>query len=373
MTSFSQADRKSEHRPADPLYGGVGKTMILNGTTTTNLKGKNSMKNINISVDTGNKMMKTPHFVFPAGLTNHYGQEPVNVVDVEYIRCGKNYYTISEQHIPNVQDKSSDDSYNVLLMIAMAKELSVIGLDNLKDTDGVVRVTISLAVGLPIQHYKALTPTYMRNYRNGGAPYVFAYKPLGGKLTKYEITVSKVRVFPQGFAAAQSNADVKAIVRDGNAVIIDIGGYTTDMCRMKNGAPTSTANRTFNSLGMNALYRDIANLLENALFVRFSDEAIDQILDPSKKTENLPKRILEDCREMPRDYAKRLVNTIIFEEQVDFYTNKLIFVGGGSLRLRDYIEEAVKARGGKAYFIEDIKANAIGYQSLAADFARIGK
>lgn len=336
-------------------------------------KGKNSMSNINISVDSGNKMMKTPNFVFPAGLKNHYGKEPVNVVDIEYIRYGKNYYTISEQHIPNVKDKSSDESYNILMMVAIAKELQLFGLDKLKDLDGVIRTTISLAVGLPISHYKSLGPVYAKNYRNGGLPYVFAYKPLGGKLTKYEITVSKVRVFPQGFAAAQSNADVKKVVRDGSAVIIDMGGYTTDMCRVKNGAPTSEDNRTYNALGMNALYHDIANHLEDLLSVRFDDEAIDQILDPNKKIENLPKRAVDDCREMTRDYAKRLVNTIVGEGQVNFYTNKLIFVGGGALRLREYIAEAVKERGGKPYFIDDIKANAIGYHGLAADFARIGK
>ena len=118
------------------------------------------MSNINISVDSGNKMMKTPNFVFPAGLKNHYGKEPVNVVDIEYIRYGKNYYTISEQHIPNVKDKSSDESYNILMMVAIAKELQLFGLDKLKDLDGVIRTTISLAVGLPISHYKSLGPVY---------------------------------------------------------------------------------------------------------------------------------------------------------------------------------------------------------------------
>lgn len=46
----------------------------------------------------------------------------------------------------------------------------------------------------------------------------------------------------------------------------------------------------------------------------------------------------------------------------------VVFVGGGSLRLRPYITEAIKARGGAGAvkWIPELKANAIGYYALTA-------
>lgn len=332
------------------------------------------MSNIIISVDTGNKMMKTPNFVFSAGLTKHYGKEPVNVVDTEYLRVGKHSYTVSEQHIANVADKSSEPDYTLLVLIAIAKELNFAGIDKVKDADGVVRTSITLAMGLPISHYGRYQDNYKKAYRNGGKPYEFAFKPLGGKLTKYEITVNRVHMFPQGFAAAQSNAEVQGLVRSGSAIIIDVGGFTTDMCRVKDGRPTPDHTKTYNNMGMNTLYNEIANRLEDIYFVRVEDEAIERMLDDDKEVlGDIPKQAIEVARESAADFAKRLANTVIGEGGVDFLTNKVIFAGGGSLRLRPYITEVVKKRGGKPYFIDDIRANAIGYVNLATARERMRK
>lgn len=98
-----------------------------------------------IGVDHGNKQIKTAHgepFVsgLQQSLTRPFGQS------LQY--CGT-YYTLSNERIPFHKDKTEDDRFFVLTLIAIAEEITARGLSEKEQQH------IQLAVGRP-QHILAL-------------------------------------------------------------------------------------------------------------------------------------------------------------------------------------------------------------------------
>ena len=98
-----------------------------------------------IGVDHGNKQIKTVHgepFVsgLQQSLTRPFGQS------LQY--CGT-YYTLSNERIPFHKDKTEDDRFFVLTLIAIAEEITARGLSEKEQQH------IQLAVVCP-QHILAL-------------------------------------------------------------------------------------------------------------------------------------------------------------------------------------------------------------------------
>lgn len=78
-----------------------------------------------IGVDHGNKQIKTVHCApFVSGLqqsmTRPFG------LSLQY---GGNYYTLSNERIPYRKDKTGDDRFFILTLIAIAEELTARGVD----------------------------------------------------------------------------------------------------------------------------------------------------------------------------------------------------------------------------------------------------
>lgn len=71
-----------------------------------------------ISVDTGNKMIKTEHYEFNSG---------IDVLDTipgendEVIEFGGKYYRTTNRRISYMEDKTEDDRYYILTLIAIAR------------------------------------------------------------------------------------------------------------------------------------------------------------------------------------------------------------------------------------------------------------
>ena len=66
-------------------------------------------------------------------------------------------------------------------------------------------------------------------------------------------------------------------------------------------------------------------------------------------------------QDMTKTYVDDLLGTLR-ERGIDLKTGCVVFIGGGALLLREYLENSDKV--GKCVFIEDICANAKGYGPL---------
>ena len=71
-----------------------------------------------IAIDHGNYAIKTPHFSFISGLTEHTVKPPMAEEVLEY--NGK-YWSLTGQRLPYMRDKTRDDRYFILSLFALLR------------------------------------------------------------------------------------------------------------------------------------------------------------------------------------------------------------------------------------------------------------
>ncbi len=111
--------------------------------------------------------------------------------------------------------------------------------------------------------------------------------------------------------------------------------------------------------GVILLYNRICTKV-NSEFNRLLQETdIDAILKGQGAT--YPPRVVLLVEQMAQDFVNDLLNRLR-EQMLDLSSGVVVFVGGGTILLRRQIEASAKI--GKAIFVEDINANARGYELL---------
>jgi len=140
--------------------------------------------------------------------------------------------------------------------------------------------------------------------------------------------------------------------------VIDIGGFTVDYVRLRNGVPDMAACDSLES-GVIVLYNQIKAKVNAELDVLLDEEEIDQILRG-----NVDGMDLEVAERVERG-AQEFVNDLLSglrERMLELKSGKVIFTGGGAILLRRQIEASGKIE--ESVFVEDINANAKGYDLL---------
>jgi plasmid segregation protein ParM len=307
------------------------------------------MKKI-ISIDHGNKLIKTAHHVFPVGL-----------VENKYLPsiCGDvlNYqgktYTVADQNLPVLNDKTENDRYFILSLFAIGKELAEEAemLRKLTPND---HIKVELLIGLPLLHFEIYKKKFAEYFTNRAG--VIRYE-LNGK--PYAIRITDATVFPQAFSAA---ATVFDRLQGSNIVnIVDVGGFTVDCLQLEKFKP-NIALCTSLYLGVNTLFQSINDQMRSMGGRDIANSIIEGILrkDPADLAEYSEKRI-EMITSAAAAHTERMLDEIA-QKNFDLQEDKTVFMGGGSILLEEYIRKSGKVQ--KPIFIGDVHANAIGYQKL---------
>ena len=296
-----------------------------------------------ISVDHGNKSIKTPHAIFTSGLVMSDGLQGFKT---DYIGWNGKYYSLTERRISYLRDKTEDDRFFILTLFAIAKELEYRDVSETLDP-----IDITLLVGLPPAHYEQLHSRFEQYFLRRREAIDFEYN---GKY--YSVRINKVLSYPQAFAAAVTQ--YSTLKAHSVAYIIDIGGFTIDVLKLRYGRPDLEVVESFEK-GVITLYNSIASKC-NSQYARILEECeIDEVIRNQPTV--LPGEVQQLIRIMTSDFLAEFYN-FLRERGIDVSTSKCVFAGGGSLLLRGMIE-----RGNKVafpIFIEDIHANAIGYEVL---------
>lgn len=296
-----------------------------------------------ISVDHGNKSIKTPHAIFTSGLVMSDGLQGFKT---DYIGWNGKYYSLTERRISYLRDKTEDDRFFILTLFAIAKELEYRDVSETLDP-----IDITLLVGLPPAHYEQLHSRFEQYFLHRREAIDFEYN---GKY--YSVRINKVLSYPQAFAAAVTQ--YSTLKAHSVAYIIDIGGFTIDVLKLRFGRPDLEVVESFEK-GVITLYNSIASKC-NSQYARILEECeIDEVIRNQPTV--LPGEVQQLIRSMTADFLAEFYN-FLRERGIDVSTSKCVFAGGGSLLLRGMIE-----RGNKVafpIFIEDIHANAIGYEVL---------
>ena len=296
-----------------------------------------------ISVDHGNKSIKTPHAIFTSGLVMSDGLQGFKT---DYIGWNGKYYSLTERRISYLRDKTEDDRFFILTLFAIAKELEYRDVSETLDP-----IDVTLLVGLPPAHYEQLHSRFEQYFLRRLEAIDFEYN---GKY--YSVRINKVLSYPQAFAAAVTQ--YSTLKAHSVAYIIDIGGFTIDVLKLRFGRPDLEVVESFEK-GVITLYNSIASKC-NSQYARILEECeIDEVIRNQPTV--LPGEVQQLIRVMTSDFLAEFYN-FLRERGIDVSTSKCVFAGGGSLLLRGMIE-----RGNKVafpIFIEDIHANAIGYEVL---------
>lgn len=288
-----------------------------------------------IGIDHGFGNMKTRNTVFRSGV-KAYKDVPTFGTDV--LEYGGMYYLIGEGHKPFSADKAADQDYYVLTLAAAAKELKCRGL---------CKADVILAVGLPIVWVSNQREAF-KNYLLQERDVSFRYKGLD-----YQIHISDVRVYPQGFAAVAANL----AEYDGINILADIGNGTMNTLYINDHKPQADKFYT-DKLGVQQCINQIKNRLLAETGTTVNEGQIEDFLITGRSN------IRAEYQQAMQEEAEEYVNGI-FTKLVEYDYNpdlmKLYIVGGGGCLVKNfgrYDPERVE-------IINDICATAKGYEVVA--------
>ena len=136
--------------------------------------------------------------------------------------------------------------------------------------------------------------------------------------------------------------------------MVDIGGFTADYVCLRNGVPDMAACDSMES-GVILLYNRIRARANAGLDILLEENEIDRILRGEDKD------AAPEVAALVEQEAQEFISGLR-ERMIELKSGKVVFLGGGATLLRRQIEASGKV--GQAAFVEDINANAKGYEYL---------
>lgn len=299
-----------------------------------------------IGIDHGFSQMKTTNHLFTSSLNeskiNLHTFNDILTVD------GKTYQ-VGGQRKKHNKNKTINDDYYYLTLASIAKEIQTKKLNS--DID------VHLAVGLPLMDYQRNYLDFMQYLKRTSQPVYFSFNDTG-----YCIHIQKVSCYVQGFSAIYNEWNEQRLNDDEPfCAVIDVGGWTTDTFNMIEGIP-QTDTMISQEFGTIELFNNIHHRVQSETGSSIADAQIQYYLmdKPLRLAEMMKKLIDEECEL----YAQSLISKLS-ETKIDVQSTPLIFLGGGSVLLKTHLSRMIHPD--MIYFIDDIHANAKGYEVLAYD------
>lgn len=288
-----------------------------------------------VGIDHGFSMMKTVHTTFENGVEQLGGEATLVANTLHY--QGK-YYKVGEGRLPLMQTKTEDESYFLLTLVAIAKELDVYQQRE---------ANVALAVGLPFSRFGKEKEAFQKYLRREG---LIEFQYCG---RKYQIRIRKVYVFPQCYAAIVNQ--LRMYGREN--LIVDIGSKTVDIIHTRNYVPIESESTSIPEALIQCM-EGIKSSVYQIYNRKVSEDMIQQMMVEGDA--NIP----EECKELIRlglvGFAKRIESKIV-ELGFDLEMIPVIYAGGGAQVMKRYGSQKL----GNIHYLEDICANAKGYEYLA--------
>lgn len=318
------------------------------------------MAPIVMGIDHGNGNMKTANCVFPCGFKKQE-TKPSELFSKDILEYKGNYYSLVPNRFSYEIDKTKNENCLILTLFAIAKEAvsrakkEKQDFDFKRDFSGYVGKEVVLSVGLPPAHFEKQRESF-KNYFLSAARYglEFTYND-----KRFFIYVKEVFVFPQDYAAAIIYKQ-ELIKKYSTVYCIDIGDGTVDLMALKNGMPDKETMLS-RELGMSRLREQIVDDIINDYNMTLDGSTIEDVLTPGKEV-IAPDDIVLRIRQETSQWAGKIVDQL-HSKVPDFRFAPTIFCGGGSKLLAPYLEDT--GMFGVTEYIEDIHANAVGYEEIA--------
>lgn len=144
--------------------------------------------------------------------------------------------------------------------------------------------------------------------------------------------------------------------------IVDIGGLTIDVLLLKNSVPDLHFCRSFET-GVITMTNLIIGKISAKHGLKLAEDQITAAIKGDKRLV-LPQAVIDDIIAFAKEEHANAILDELRENMVELKANPVIFIGGGSILFKPFIENSPMIV--KADFVLDEKANAIGYAMLAA-------
>lgn len=301
------------------------------------------IKRVRIAIDHGNRNIKTVHTVFTTGI-NESDIRPGRGVD--YLEYNGKFYVPSNRRIPYQRDKTQDQRFFALTLLGIAKELEQ--NSNIEKGD---LLQVQLPIGLPPKHFAELYDKYEKFFKGKGDMIRFTYRQ-----NEYHINIVDVMAFPQDYAAIM--LQYKEICEYPKVVGVDIGGFTTDYLMFRTGIEDMEICDSMET-GIISLYNRIIARIRADYDVLLEEIDVDSIIKGKKGLYET--KVVNAVLQEAEAYVTDLLASLR-ERGIDLKSTLFIFLGGGSILLKELIESSGVIS--HVQFIEDIHANAKGYDYL---------
>ena len=296
-----------------------------------------------VGVDHGYAAMKTAHFSFPSGLVA-YEHEPYTLKDV--LEYGGKFYVVGSGRQALQKNKTQTEDYYLLTLAAIAKELSFRHAEPAAE--------IHLAAGLPLTSFGREKNAFRDYLLRDGKTVSFRYEG-----QEYSITIRKVSLFPQGYAAILQHSD---LLNEPSVILADIGGWTVDIMRLDNRIPNAASCRSL-ELGMIRCLDEIAEQVRRSLNLSLTGAQIENVLRGSP--DSMDDRVKAIIQREAGIYARRILSAIA-EAGLDCRAMPVVFLGGGAGLMKRYLPQGSVLH---PVILDDDKLNAQAYERLASQVA----
>lgn len=173
---------------------------------------------------------------------------------------------------------------------------------------------------------------------------------------EYSITIRKVSLFPQGYAAVLTQS---ILLDEPSVIVADIGGWTVDLMRLDNRIPNASTCRSL-ELGMIRCLDEIGEQIRRALGLSMTATQMESVLRGDAVHINEDARKIIDRQ--ADAYVHRLLSAIT-ESGLDTRAMPAVFLGGGAALLKRNVSAADGLC--RPVILDDVSLNAIGYERLA--------
>ena len=281
-----------------------------------------------IGIDHGWSMMKTISQVFVTGV-KEITTTPALFGDVlEYE--GK-FYKVGTVRQEVKDTKVEDDSFYLLTLAAVAKELKRRGLAEAK---------VFLAVGLPLTRFGAEKNDFIKYLtKNKRVSFKYENEP-------YHIEIGDVAVFPQCYAAVVDK--IPAMAK--KTLIVDIGSWTIDIMPVINKSPDESKCVTIPK-GLITCMRSINEQCVRQLNGEVDESEIQNIMRYGRS--DIDDEYFAIIKAEIEDFVDKVYNSIR-EFGYNLKTTPIVFVGGGAVVMKNFGSHDAK----NISYNLDVKANA---------------
>jgi plasmid segregation protein ParM len=291
-----------------------------------------------VGIDHGYGYTKTRHSVLASGVATLESAPPLmtNVVKFNDI-----YYQVGVEPDGLAEDKTSNIDYYILTLSAIAEEMK---------NFHILSADITMAVGLPLTRYGTEKEAFLE-YLNQYASVDFEYEE-----KTYHININpNIYIYPQGYAAvAPKIASIK-----GTCYLVDIGTGTTEILPISGDHKIDLKRAKTIQHGVSDLFARV-NAAVSEVF--HGEMSRDQIIDILLCRECvIPEKVKNLCLKQIAAWCSDTIK-ILRQNKVNYDITQTFIMGGGAGVLKKFSTELSDTC---ITFIEDIQANATGYEILA--------